>query len=245
MEKAMVVNREIVPDATLTKEIEKVKKIQPLVVTDVDTMKVVADTVIRLKEIRKVIVEKFKSIKEDTDRAHKQACKMEKEFLSPVDERIKEGDSSISKYLLDEKKKRDEENRKAEAERQAKAAEEQKKLDAQLKRAVKSGNTEKAAEVMEKAQEVAAAAAPVVVEPEKINTGTLKTEAGSVNVAEDIEIEIVAPKEFFDYCAANGLFFLWEAKVNQAKKYIKDARLESVPGVRITEKAKTTFRGQR
>jgi hypothetical protein len=233
------------PSVLLSKEVEGVKRLQLIEIKDPETMKAVADTVIKVKAVRKQIVEYWKPIKEQADKTHKSIVAKEKEMLNVVDAIIKNGDARINNFLLEEKKRKEDEARREEEERQRKAAEEQKRLDAQLKRAVKAGNTDKAAEIMEKAQEVAVSTAPVNITPEKINTGTMRTDAGTLNVKEDIEIEIISPKDFFNWCAANGLFFLWEPKIAQAKKYIKDARLESVPGLKIKEKAQTTFRAVR
>lgn len=102
-----------------------------------------------IKAMRKEIVETFKPIIDKAHAAHKEACNQKNKYLKPVEDAEKMINSKLGVWDDEQDRKR----RIEQAKLDDKARKEREKLEAKAKKEEAKGNTEKAEELKEQAEE--------------------------------------------------------------------------------------------
>lgn len=137
-----------------------------------------------IKDGKKIIVDFFAPMKEATNKAHKSVCEKEKNELTPINNAEKRVKSLMIDYVNEQEKLRREEERRANAIAEKEAEKERLKLEKQAEKALNKGNTEKAEEKLEQAENVYVE--PVAVAPTVSKTTRL--DSGTVSTRKDVEV---------------------------------------------------------
>lgn len=214
------------------------QQINAIMVTK-DTYEQAGQMIIGLDKLLKKINEYWKELVDKAYAAHKALTAKRAEMYNPVKDRRDSLNRKISAYLTaQEEIRREEQRRLDEARRKAEDAE-KKKLEARAVKAEDKGNTEKADELRQKAEDVYIPPAVVVPEVEK----TTRMEAGTVSAKKDIDIEITDEMAILKAIIAGTLpisiITISESKLKQA---IKLHQIERLDGVIIRNAVKAQFR---
>ena len=207
-----------------------------LQVTDESTRAIAADIRERARQFIKSVKEKFAPAKEKAHQAHVEICALEKGIIDPADRIVKILDKKSSDYLIELERIRREEQAKIDAEIKRKEDAEKERL---LKLAVKqseNGNTAKAEETLQKAEEVFMPA-PVLPSVDK----SIKTESGGTSSTKDFDVVVVNPLAVIQEIAAGRLPIsavkvLENVLKNWAKMNRVGDKLPIINGCRLTEK---------
>jgi len=209
----------------------ELNEIKPLLVRDDITKQAAIEEVLKLKTIRKNIVEYWSGPKKKAHEAHKEITAKEKEMLTKVDGVINGIDREVTEYVREQRRIQLVEEEKTRKEAEKKAEEKRKKLKEEAEKKLEEGRLDEAVEIEEKAEEI---------EPEPIDNVVpmiptmTKTESGSAHERERLVVEIIDLASFFAYCYDEKIISqLWQPMFREVKKYVKENKLKDVPGLNI------------
>lgn len=122
-----------------------------------------------LRELKKTILSTFDPIVEKTRAAWKESIAQKDKYLNPIEHCIEIVDGKIKNYLALKEKERQEAELKLRQEAEEKARKEKEKLEARAEKWNEKGNTEKASDLTEQAEQVEAVVPLVSPNVQKIN----------------------------------------------------------------------------
>lgn len=192
--------------------------VNAVVVNSLETYEIAGKYVIELDQLIKRINEYWEDPIKKAFEAHRALTAKRGEMLKPVQERQKTLRGKISAYLTEQDRIRKEEQRKADEVRRAQEQKEREKLERAAARAEEKGNTAKAEDLREKAQDVYVPPVVVVPEVEK----TTRIDIGIVSQKKDIKIVVTDPREILKAVVSGrlpiGIITINESKLKQAIK---------------------------
>ena len=197
-----------------------------------------ADTLKNIKEWRSKIEAYFAPIKKSAYDTWKGITAKETEALKLINEADKIVREEIRKYLMEQERIRQEEQRRLEYEAQEKARKEQETLLKKAEKAEIKGKSEKAEELLEKAENVYAE--PVFAA--KTVDKTTKLDNGSITMLRDVEVVIVDRGAFLRFAIDNLPEAIIDINMAKLKKYIKDMKIKILIGVAIKETSNVSIR---
>lgn len=206
-----------------------------IAITDEESYKRAGEFLIQLKNMRKVITDYFKPMKDAAYRAHREITAKEKAETDKIDGADGLVRMHIKGYLCEVEKKRREEQARLEEEARKKSAIEQERLLKRAERAEGRGDGETASELIERAAE--SVPEPVFAIPEIDKTVKIG-DAGSITTKKDIEINIINLSDLIAGVASGKIpETVIQIKESILKSWIKSAgkRGSEVPGVLIKE----------
>ena len=127
---------------------------QQKVIANNEQLQVVGQELIKIKDIRKQVVDLFADPKKKAHDSHKSICDAESKLLKPLQEAEAVLSRMVSAYNQEVQRKVREEAERLRIEAEKKAAEERKKLEAQALKAIENGNEVKAEALMQQAETV-------------------------------------------------------------------------------------------
>jgi len=191
-----------------------------------------------IKELRAKVVEYFKPLKESAYAAHKAVTAKEAGELKPIDEALNQVRQAMNSYTEAVKRIEAEAQRKANEAAEKEAAKERERLLAQAVKADTKGNTEKAEELIQKAQDVYVA--PVTVAP--IMAKTVSTASGNITQTKTLEVEVIDLFDFVKELVEKGRYpTMLEVKTAALKAWVNANGLDVFPGLRITRGTSARF----
>ena len=190
-----------------------------------------ADTLKTIKEWKSKIEDYFAPIKKSAYDTWKGITAKETEALKLINKADLIVRNEVKKYLTEQERIRQEEQRRLEREAAEKARKEQELLLKQAEKAEIKGKSEKAEELLEKAEAVYAE--PVFAA--KTVDKTTKLDNGSITMLKDIEVVIVDRGAFLRFAIDNLPEAIIDINTNKLKKYIKDMKIKTLIGVAIKE----------
>ena len=122
-----------------------------------------------LRELKKTILSTFDPIVEKTRAAWKESIAQKDKYLNPIEHCIEIVDGKIKNYLALKEKERQEAELKLRQEAEEKARKEKEKLEARAEKWNEKGNTEKASDLTEQAEQVEVIVPMVSPNVQKIN----------------------------------------------------------------------------
>jgi hypothetical protein len=207
----------------LVKDVEEYNNYK-IVVDDAESMEFATGTVHEIDKRIKLVKDFWKEPKARAHELHKMMTTKEGFFLKPLEAAKKSISAEISRYLTEQERIRREAQRKADEE--ARAA-----LEAQKKAMAERGETE---------EPIIPVIMPTVV------TGidkTVKTDTGSLTQRAEIEVTVVDVKAVLAGIIAGEIpESVVEISIPKLKQYAKMVKATELPGCRIEEVVKATFR---
>jgi hypothetical protein len=207
-------------------------------VIDKQTYEAAAEHVLNLDSTLKKIKEYWAGPKKAAYDAHKAITRKENEMLEPVEEVKKGLIAKINKWLAEESAKQRAEQARLDEERKKREEAERAKLEARAEKAEEKGKIEKAEALREKAEEVYIP--PVMAQGMEKTT---RTDAGTVSAKTVKVLEVVDPLEVIKAVAAGQIpVTMVEIKEAQLLKWAEMSGLKTLPGCKIGEESRATFR---
>ena len=195
------------------------------------------ETLKGIKEVKKRIEDYFAPIKKSAYDTWKGITAKEADALKLINEADLIVRNEARKYLTEQERIRKAEQARLEAEAQDRAWKEQEKLLKEAGRAEIKGNTEKAEQLFEKAENVYAE--PVFAQGVD---KTIKLDNGMITMLKDIEIAIIDRAAFLRFAIDNMPEAIIDINMAKLKKYIKDMKIKTLIGVAIKETSNIAVR---
>lgn len=215
------------------------EEVMTLKVVDQPTYTRAGELAKALKDMKNQITTFFAPMKQSTHAAWKAVCGREYEALAPVSEADILIRKNMTAFLDEQERIRKEEQRKAEEAAAEAARKEQERLLAQAVKADDKGKTDKAEEILERAEAVYAE--PVFVPPTVDKTVALDN--GSVTRKTDLQITVVDLKLLCAEIAAGRVpATVIEAKPGALKQWAKINQVKLCPGLVIKEISSVSVR---
>lgn len=229
-------------ETELKQEVQTMEEFsKAIIVSSKETVELASGAVMSLDKLIKEIKSYWKEPKEAAFQAHKSITKKESEMLKPVEDRRRDLQSKISKYLTDQEQIRREQQRKFDEERIKKEQAEKEKLEKQAVKAEEKGNFEKAELLREKKETVFVPASIVVPEVEK----TTRIETGTMSTTKDIKITISDIKLILKKIIEGKIpETIVTINLSELKKFIKVNQFNKLDGCIIEEIISTSFRSK-
>jgi hypothetical protein len=197
-----------------------------------------ADTLKHIKEWKSKIEAYFAPIKKSAYDTWKGITSKETDALKLINEADLIVRNEVRKYLTEQERIRKEEQAKLEREAAEKARKEQEALLKKAEQAEIKGKTEKAEELLEKAENVYAE--PVFAA--KTVDKTTKLDNGSITMLRDVEVAIIDRGAFLRFAINNLPEAIIDINTTKLKKYIKDMKIKTLIGVAIKEVSNVSVR---
>jgi hypothetical protein len=163
------------------------KTANQIIISSVDTLREGNNFFLACKRLEKQIIDFFAPMKKAASLAHREICDREKEALRPVMDARNNIDWKILEYRKVEKAKAAEQQRLADLERARQEKTEQDKFLTKAAKASEKGQEEKAAELLEKAEQVFIP--PTIIAPTVSKTEI--ADLGAVTSRKDWEVQVV------------------------------------------------------
>ena len=195
------------------------------------------ETLKGIKEVKKRIEDYFAPIKKSAYDTWKGITAKEADALKLINEADLIIRNEARKYLTEQERIRKAEQARLEAEAQERAWKEQEKLLKEAGRAEIKGNTEKAEQLFEKAENVYAE--PVFAQG---IDKTVKLDNGMITMLKDIEIAVIDRASFLRFAIDNMPEAIIDINMAKLKKYIKDMKIKTLIGVAIKETSNIAVR---
>jgi hypothetical protein len=232
----------MIDEKELTKEMTVFeKKVAAIVVQDKASYELAGNMIFQLDTFKKQIEEYWFDPVQKALQAHKALVAKRDEMLNPIKARRTILTQKMSVWSTEDDRKRRIEQARLDAERRAAEEKERARLAKLAEKAEAKGQEEKAEALREKAEDVFIPQAIVQPEVEK----SVKTDSGTITQTKDIVIEITDELEVIKAIASEllpiGIVTISNSKLKAAVKLIG---MKTVPGCRITEEIKQTFRGK-
>jgi hypothetical protein len=184
-----------------------------------------------LKDLETKIIAYHKPIKQSIDATKQAALDREKADLSPVREALTVVRAAMNAWANEQERIRREEEARLRRIEEERAAKERERLLAQAVKAEEKGKEERAADLLEQAENVYAA--PVTVAP-KVETA--KFEGGSVGMAKELQVSVIDLKAFVTALVKdNHPPMMLEVKASPLKAWVKANAFKTFPGLHIQE----------
>jgi hypothetical protein len=227
-------------ELNLKKDLKAVDKVAgELVIQTAEDYKVAGEFLVRIDDMMKKVVEYWKEPKEKAFQAHKAIVAKEKEMLDPLKDRKSRVNSIMSAWALKVKQEREAEQRRIDEERRKAEEAERRKLEKAAEKAEAKGNSEKADELREKAEDVYIP--PVSVEP--VIDKTVDVGRGSITQVNDISLEVDNPIEILKLVVEGKLpADVVNINTTKLKRIVKEMKWTKLPGCRISETMRQSIR---
>jgi hypothetical protein len=195
--------------------VEHAKQIK--ILTDGD-MAPVADFLAEIGKAKATIKDELDPIISDAHGVHKRLTTMRTNMLAPYEDAERLAKGKISSYMAEQEQKRREEQARLDREAKEREEKERQKLLEKAAKAEEKGQTEKAADLLDRA-ESAYVPAPVLQDI----TRSVKTENGGISGIRDIEIVSINPRRFIAaVIAGTAPINAVEIKATVVKRWVKD-----------------------